>query len=285
MRGTWPISEPSRWGRLKMNEWWAVFYGLIQGITEFLPISSSGHLALIPHFFELRDPGVLFDLMMHLGTALAILVYFKKDVRLLFEGVWKLATRKEQDHGEKVFAFNFILATCASVILILAIKDLALDYGRQSEFIAFNLIFFGLLLYWSDRKRPLPISMEDSDQKKISLLVGLAQAFAVFPGVSRSGITITAGRFSGLSRLEASKFSFLLSLPIIFASVLYKSKDIFLGDKALQVDLWHMLIGVVVSFLIGILTIHYFLKFLAKVGLGIYTVYRVALGLLILFVT
>lgn len=263
-----------------MNEWWAAFYGLIQGVTEFLPISSSGHLALIPHFFELKDPGVLFDLTMHLGTALAILVYFKRDIIRLFKGVADFA--KRSDTIERHFAVNFALATAASVALILLLKDAALEYGRSSNFIAFNLIFFGVLLYFSDRNRPKDISMETSARGRISFLVGLSQALAIFPGVSRSGITITAGRFSGLSRLEASRFSFLLSLPIIFASFAYKSKDIILGNTAAEGNVLHMVIGVVVSFLIGILTIHYFLKFLARVGLGVYTVYRIALGVLIL---
>lgn len=267
-----------------MNEWWAVFYGVVQGITEFLPISSSGHLALIPQFFKLKDPGVLFDLTMHVGTALAILIYFKRDVLSLFRGVGHIFQRKAYS-VERFFAVNFTIATVASVILILILKNAALEYGRAAEFIAFNLIFFGLVLYISDRKGTADISMETSSRKKISLWVGLAQAFAIFPGVSRSGITITAGRFSGLSRLEASRFSFLLSLPIIFASFAYKSKDIVLGGEALEGNVVHMLIGVTVSFLIGIITIHYFLKFLAKVGLGIYSVYRIALGILILVLT
>lgn len=265
-----------------MNEWWAVFYGVIQGVTEFLPISSSGHLALIPFFFELEDPGVVFDLTMHVGTALAIMVYFKRDVIALFKGAFHLFRRSGDDDTQRMFALNFIVATAASVVLILVMKDFALERGRSSWLIAFNLIFFGLLLYWSDRRVPQGLSMETSRQKSKSLLIGAAQAFAIFPGVSRSGITITAGRFSGLSRLEASRFSFLLSLPIIFASVLYKSKDILFSNQEAQANVWHMLIGVVVSFIIGILTIHYFLKFLAKVGLGVYTIYRVALGIIIL---
>ncbi|MCO4755655.1 MAG: undecaprenyl-diphosphate phosphatase [Bacteriovoracaceae bacterium] len=267
-----------------MTEWWALFYGLVQGITEFLPISSSGHLALIPFFFELKDPGVVFDLMMHLGTALAILVYFKRDVSRLFKGVSDFITRKNQHSVERLFAINFSIATIASVFLILVIKDFALDYGRNSTFIAFNLMFFGILMYIADRKIPQGLSMETSSQSKISLLVGASQALAIFPGVSRSGVTITAGRISGLSRLEASRFSFLLSLPIIFASVLYKSKEIIQSNElaTTAVNVGHIAIGVTVSFIVGILTIHYFLKFLAKVGLGIYTIYRVILGVIIL---
>lgn len=265
-----------------MNEWWAAFYGLIQGITEFLPISSSGHLALIPHFFELKDPGVVFDLVMHLGTALAILVYFKRDVIDLIKGAKEIF--KRGPHGpHRFFAINFIIATFCSVIFILLLKDFALGHGRSSSFIAFNLIFFGIVLFISDMKVPWDISMETSSRKKISAVIGVVQALAIFPGVSRSGITITAGRFCGLSRLEASRFSFLLSLPIIFASIAYKSKEIIEGGATEGAEITHMLIGVTLAFLIGILTIHYFLKFLAKVGLGVYTIYRIALGVLILY--
>lgn len=263
-----------------MNEWWAALYGLIQGVTEFLPISSSGHLALIPHFTDLKDPGVLFDLVMHLGTALAITVYFKKDIINLIGGAFDIVKRRDTPY--RFFAINFIIATIASVICILIIKDYALDYGRSSQFIAFNLIFFGVLMFIADLKRPWDISMETSDRKKISLIVGISQALAIFPGVSRSGITITAGRFSGLSRLEASRFSFLLSLPIIFASIAYKGKEIMGGGELGDASVIHMVIGVVVSFIIGVVTIHYFLKFLARVGLGIYTIYRVILGVIIL---
>lgn len=267
-----------------MNEWWAAFYGLIQGITEFLPVSSSGHLALIPHFFELKDPGVVFDLVMHLGTALAILVYFKRDVIDLIRGAKEIFKRGPHS-PHRFFAINFILATVSSVIFILLLKDAAFEYGRSSTFIAFNLIFFGIALFISDMKVPWDMSMETSSRKKIAIIIGIAQSLAIFPGVSRSGITITAGRFSGLSRLEASRFSFLLSLPIIFASIAYKSKEIFEGGAVQGAEISHMIIGVTLAFLVGIMTIHYFLKFLAKVGLGIYTVYRIALGALILYVS
>src|SRR5690606_17331960 len=133
--------------------------------------------------------------------ALAIMLYFKRDVLSLFRGVAHIFQKKAHS-VERYFAVNFIIATIASVILILVLKNTALEYGRSAQFIAFNLIFFGVVLYVSDRKRPADISMETSSRKKISLWVGLAQALAIFPGVSRSGITITAGRFSGLSRLE-----------------------------------------------------------------------------------
>ena len=263
-----------------MNEIWAIVYGVIQGITEFLPISSSGHLALIPKFFTLQDPGVIFDLVMHLGTAFAVLVYFKKDIISLFkEGIIILKQRKLTH--ESAFFQNFVFATFVSFVMIILIKDLAFEYGRSGLFIAINLIIFGLLMYLSDRVKSQDVDLLHQKDFKRAFVIGLSQSFAVFPGVSRSGVTLTAARFSKLSRIEASRFSFLLSLPIIMASVVYKLPAIIKGE-AISVDISIIIIGVGVSFVIGILSIHFFLKIIAKMGLWIFMVYRVILGVIIL---
>ena len=125
---------------------WALFYGFIQGLSEFLPVSSSGHLALIPFFFELKDPGVIFDLMMHLGTAIAVILYFKKEVkRLIYETLRLIFNR---DLETTTFAQNFIWATICSFVLIILIKDLAFTYGRTAKLIGFNFIFFGIFMGW-----------------------------------------------------------------------------------------------------------------------------------------
>lgn len=265
-----------------MNEIWAFFYGVIQGITEFLPISSSGHLALIPKFFPLQDPGVIFDLVMHLGTAFAVIVYFKKDVgSLIREGLIVLKQKKLTN--DSAFFQNFVLATIVSFVMILLVKDVALTYGRTSTFIAVNLIVFGILMYLSDRVVSSEVNLVTKRDYKRSALIGFSQAFAVFPGVSRSGVTLTAARFSKLSRVEASRFSFLLSLPIILASVVYKLPAILKGE-AISVDVGVIIVGVIVSFVVGILSIHFFLKVIAQMGLWIFTVYRVILGIIIIFV-
>lgn len=263
-----------------MNEIWAVVYGVIQGITEFLPISSSGHLALIPKFFTLEDPGVIFDLVMHVGTALAVIIYFNKDIKSMFKEVFSLIKyRNFNTNG--FYSQNFIISTVSSVICILVLKDIALEYGRSSVFIGLNLIIFGVLMYISDRTKAKAIDLSNRRDFKRSILIGVAQSLAIFPGVSRSGVTLTASRFSRLSRVEASRFSFLLSLPIILASVAYKAPKIFSGE-AIHVDLSIILIGTFVSFIVGILSIHFFLKIIAKMGLWIFTIYRVLLGMIIL---
>jgi undecaprenyl-diphosphatase len=263
-----------------MNELWAIFYGIVQGITEFLPISSSGHLALIPKFFTLEDPGVIFDLVMHLGTALAVILYFRKDVSKLFSQLITLIKTRDLKN-EGIFFQNFTFATIISVISILIIKDFALTYGRSSTFIAMNLIVFGILMYLSDRTDSENIDLVSKKDFKRSFIIGFCQSLAIFPGVSRSGITLTAARFSKLNRIDASKFSFLLSLPIIMASIAYKAPKIFSGE-AISVDLSVVLIGTFVSFIVGILSIHFFLKVIARMGLWVFTVYRIALGIIII---
>lgn len=258
-----------------MNEGFAILYGFIQGLTEFLPVSSSGHLAIVPFFLELKDPGVVFDLMMHLGTALAVILYFYKDVlRLAREYLYVLL---QKDLQNTVFAQNFFIATLSSFILILLIKDLAFEYGRSPTFIASNLFCFGALMFFSDRSKKSGLDLTESFDWKKSCLVGLSQSLAVFPGVSRSGITLTSSRFLGMGRVEASRFSFLLSLPVILGSIIFKLPEVLSGG-ATYVSAEIMFIGVFSSFVFGLITIHFFLKLIAKIGLGVFFIYRAILA-------
>jgi undecaprenyl-diphosphatase len=262
-----------------MSNLWAIIYGFIQGISEFLPVSSSGHLALLPKFFDVSDPGVVFDLVMHLGTALAVIIYYHKEIKQLILEFFEIVKFRSLDRG--FFFQNFALATIVSFILILIIKDFALMYGREGAFIGANLIFFGILMFLSDlKKEDESISLVGNKNYFKAIVIGASQSLAIFPGVSRSGITLTSARFMNLSRLEASRFSFLLSLPIILASVAYKVPEIASG-VGIDVDLSVILIGVISSFLFGIVTIHFFLKLISKMGLWIFTVYRIIIGLLV----
>lgn len=267
-----------------MNILISLIYGVIQGLSEFLPVSSSGHLALMPYVMKFEDPGVLFDLMMHVGTAFAVMVYFRRDLIRLIKGSLFLITNPKKLKQADPFVLNFIFATIVSVIFILLIKDFAESYGRSSKLIAINLIVFGIILFISDIKKEQSdrISpMESQNKWMYSFLIGMSQSFAIFPGVSRSGITITAGRFLGLNRREASSFSFLLSLPIIVAGAAKKLIDVkFQLDSSIGIT--NLSVGLVVSFIVGILTIHFFLKFISKTPMLVFTIYRIILGILIL---
>lgn len=265
-----------------MDFYWSIVYGFIQGVTEFLPISSSGHLALIPYFFKLEDPGVLFDLLMHLGTAFAVILYFRKEVYSLILELKKLIIDRDVENTS--FIQNFIISTFGSFLLILLIKDFAFDYGRSAKIIGFNFILFGILMFIADKKKNLGVDLTKKRNLKMSLLIGLSQSLAVFPGVSRSGATLSSSRFLGMGRVEASRFSFLLSLPVILGSIVFKVPEI-LGGSIPHVEVSVMVSGIIFSFLFGIITIHVFLKLIAKIGLVYFSIYRVLIGVLLIFLS
>jgi undecaprenyl-diphosphatase len=264
----------------------ALIYGIIQGLSEFLPVSSSGHLALLPHVMRIKDPGVVFDLMMHLGTGLAVFLYFRKEIL----GYARVLTPSLVDlrvGGEDLwFVRNFAVATFVSVFCILLLMPLS-KLTRDPWFITFNLAFFGLLLWVADlanrrRSRHLEQPMLSGMQWKLAALIGFAQALAIFPGVSRSGITLTCALLLGMRRKEAAAFSFLMSLPIIFAGILKEIPD--LMKTAEPEGLAALFTGIVSSFIVGILTIHFFMKLIGKIELGWFAVYRWILAGIMLWV-
>jgi undecaprenyl-diphosphatase len=259
-----------------MNEYLGILYGIIQGLAEFLPISSSGHLALMPYLMQFNDPGVVFDLMMHLGTAMAVMVYYQKDIRhMLFELIKIIQTRNFIHFPKTV---HFIVATIASVFMILLLKPIS-EYARNPLLIAFNLIFFGFIL-WRTSLKETHLKMNHINLKHF-ILIGLAQAIAIFPGVSRSGITISMSRYLGYDQKESGDFSFLLSLPIILAGAIVKLPEMSSVDNEFQISV--MLVGVLSSFLVGLLTIHFFIKFIKQINFKYFFWYRLLLGLFLIF--
>ena len=259
-----------------MNHFWAILYGILQGITEFLPVSSSGHLALLPYFGDIKDPGLFFDLAMHVGTALSVLIYFRKDVLKICKNLFNLFNPQTD---EAYFTQFFCVATVITGVVALLLKSFAEQYGRHHYFIAFNLLMFGFLLYYSDKinKANQLDLFKMKKGIKASIIVGLFQVLAIFPGVSRSGITITAARFFGASKESASTFSFLLSLPLIIAGAIFKWLEI--KESQIAFDIVFCIEGVVVSFVVGVLTIHFFLKMLKKVKFVHFFYYRALLAI------
>jgi undecaprenyl-diphosphatase len=264
-----------------MNDFWAVIYGLIQGVTEFLPISSSGHLALIPFFAHFEDPGLIFDLAMHIGTALAVAVYFYKDVIKLVKGSIQTLTFRGVDY----YALNFMIATFFTGIGGILLKDVAETHGRHHLFIAFNLFFFGILLFLADRSDQSEEGvMKQQSGWKYAAVIGVTQILAIFPGVSRSGITITSARFFKLSRTESSSYSFLLSLPLIIGGAILKFIELTKKDQV-NFDFSLCFIGVFVAFFVGVVTIHYFLKLLKRIKFSYFMIYRALLAAVIVFLS
>ncbi len=255
-------------------------YGLIQGITEFLPVSSSAHLALLPKFLEIKDPGITFDLMMHVGTALSVIVYFHKDLAQQMKVLFPALLHWQDKRREYIFMRNYSISLGATFLLAISLKGVAQEYGRDPVFIAINLALFGVLMYWFDRKRENKLDLNNSFNIKASLIIGFSQALAVFPGVSRSGITITAARSMGISRDLAFRYSFLLSLPVIFAAAILKVGEASLeGSFAIAPLLW----GMSFSFVIGLLSIHLLMKLVSKTGLAVFAIYRIVLAIMLFY--
>jgi len=254
-----------------------VVLALIQGLTEFLPISSSGHLILVPSFLGWNDQGLAFNVAVHLGTLLDVLAYFKKDVtEMAFAGLG-IVSGKPASPASKLLIWVTI-ATIPAGLAGLALGDLIEDHLRSPLVIALTTIGFGILLWLSDVFKK-EHRVEQDLTVKDAILIGLAQALALIPGTSRSGITMTAGLALGLGRTAAARFSFLMSIPIIIlASGLQILKLIKSPDP---VD-WSMLgLGVVVSAIAAYLCIRWFLSWIDRCGFWPFAVYRVLLGLVI----
>lgn len=265
-----------------MNFFDATIYGIIQGLTEFLPVSSSGHLALLPALLTIEDPGNAFDLAMHLGTAFAIILYFYKDICILLKSSFLLLFKRDENCEFQRKAFYMLVATFSTGVVAISVKSFVESYGRNSTFIAFNLAFFGILMWIADSKckQATHEVFAQKGQWKKAFLIGLLQSVALFPGVSRSGITLTTARFLSISREEGSRFSFLLSLPLIIGGALLKLPELTKANDAFNLST--CVFGVIISFVVGLVTIHYFLKFIKRVGLIPFSIYRFILALVIL---
>jgi undecaprenyl-diphosphatase len=262
-----------------MTTYTALLYGLIQGVTEFLPVSSSAHLAVLPTFLGIEDPGVVFDLMMHVGTALALLVYFRREVMDLIRGLCSSRSK------HRAFSLNYLVANVVSFVVVLILLKSARESGRGHLLIVFNLVLFAILMwaadYWGKGKNVSNCPLEKKIFFLKASLIGLAQAIAIFPGVSRSGATLSISRAMGLSRAHAASFSFLLSIPIILIGALEHGIEMIGSGHALHVV--PSLIGGATAFFTGLIVIHYFLKCLPRIGLWVFSVYRILLAIFILW--
>jgi len=249
----------------------AVVLGLVQGVTEFIPVSSSAHLVLFPHLFGWKDQGLAYDVALHWGTLAALILYFRGDILSLAKGA---LGRGEKNAGR--LAWGIVLATIPAAAAGVFLDDYVETIFRRPERIAGALILFGILLGIADRLGRKEGTLETVDWK-IALGIGCAQALAIMPGVSRSGSTITAALLLGLSRVEAARYSFLLGIPVIMGAGILKIRDI--SPEMLDAVFF---LGIAVSFISGYGAIRFLLGFLSKKGLTGFAVYRVALGLTII---
>jgi|SRR5690606_24371791 undecaprenyl-diphosphatase len=257
----------------------AIVLALVQGLTEFLPVSSSAHLLLVPIFADWPDQGLAFDVALHVGSLIAVVLYFRAEIgRMIYAWIRSLTHREFNEDSR--LAWGVIFATIPVCVAGLLLKDIVANAMRSPLVVAGGLIVFGVVLAWADWRR-----REERTEYQMTkwdiFYIGCAQALALIPGTSRSGITLTAGLLLGLTREAAARFSFLLSIPVIVLAGMMESYELIQAE--VSVDWMAMGVGTLVSGISAYLCIHYFLNFIKRIGMQPFVVYRILLGLLLLW--
>lgn len=251
----------------------AFILGVTQGLTEFIPVSSSGHLIVVGQAMDFKHSSLGFDIALDIGTLAALFIFFRRDIKMLLLGLIK-----KTDHSK--LSWLMVLATIPAVIVGALLQDMAATTFRSTQLVAFNLIWVAFVMLASDHLAKRKLDLTDLNVPK-SLSIGLAQCLALVPGVSRSGITISAGLLAGLKGEAATRFSFLLSAPIIFGAtfkVMIEPENI--GLLTAEPVLYAA--GILGALVAGIFAIRFMLRYLAHHGLRIFAYYRIVLGLIIL---
>jgi len=265
-----------------MNALQAIVLGVVQGLTEFLPISSSAHLRIVPAVFGWDDPGSAFTAVCQLGTMAAVLLYFRKDLWRVFLGWWAGIRDKELRHTlDSRMGWYLIIGTIPISIAGLAFKSQIEGPLRSLGVIATAMILFSLVMAFVDMRAKQTRELEDIDTRS-GIIIGIAQTLALIPGVSRSGSTIVAGLFLDFTREAAARFSFLLSVPAVVLSGLFELKDVGNNTGGATAGAVPTAIATLVAFGVGYWAIAFLLKYLRTHTLAVFVVYRIAVGVLIL---
>ena len=262
-----------------MNIIEAIILGLVQGLTEFIPVSSSGHLVLLHQALGITENGLMFDVALHIGTLLALIIYFYKDIWLLFLGIMG-------ENEYKRVAWLIVMATIPAVITGMLLQDSAESAFRSVRLVAINLIVVALIMLtaeWFARRYKHKTLLQKIRWPQ-ALAIGIAQGAAIVPGISRSGSTITTGLFVGVDRVAATRFSFLLGIPITAGAIV----KVLASDEAIHMvgsESGVFIVGIITALLSGLFAIKFLLKFLSKHTLAAFAYYRIALGLVVLAIT
>ncbi len=255
----------------------AIILGIIQGLTEFIPVSSSGHLLLAHELLGINETGLAFDVALHIGTFFALIIFFHKDIYELILGILGKNDRKK-------LAWIIVAATVPAVIGGVLLQDYAENAFRSPILVSINLIWVSLAMLAAERyaksRKEKQVNIDNVNLKQ-GLAIGLAQTVALIPGISRSGSTITVGIFAGLDRVSATRFSFLLAIPITFGAILKVMTD---SDTLSQLGSQQGIfaVGIISAFLSGLFAIKFLIKYLSKHTLNIFAYYRLAIGLIAL---
>ena len=272
-----------------MNLIQAILMGIVQGLSEFLPISSSAHLVFTSNFYKVfkgieivqsSNEEVFFDIMVHLGTLIAVLIFFRKDIINIIKAMLNALKTKDWSDNEAKLGLYIIIGTFLTILLAYPLNEVAEKLVYSPSIVGILLFFTGFTLLYSEYKSKKIETKKSQIDLKSSIFIGLAQGLAALPGFSRSGWTIAAGLFFGLDRVTAARYSFLLSIPIILgASMVYPLVKIDIAE-AVQYNWTSIIVGTIVSGIVGYLCIKYFMKFLSKFSLAIFGYYCIIVGIL-----
>jgi len=263
----------------------AIVMGVVQGLTEFLPVSSSGHLIIVPYLAGWHDPfitSLAFSVMLHIGTLVALLVYFRADwLRLVPAGFATIRDRSFEGDPDRRLAWLIAVATVPALILGVLLNDAVEQRFREVGLVALMLVVGGGILWLAERqgsRRLLPIDLTFPK----ALAIGGAQALALVPGISRSGISISAGLFAGLDRESAARFSFLMATPVTAAAAVYETYKVVTNDAGIVVEVAPLFAGMAAALISGLVAIAVLLRFLRTRSTDIFVVYRVILAAVVL---
>jgi undecaprenyl-diphosphatase len=279
-----PSSDARDGGGLIAVGWFeAVVLGLVQGLTEFIPVSSSAHLRVVGEAFGWDDPGAAFTAIIQIGTELAVLLYFRRDIGRIVRA-WVLSLFREKLRGDPDARMGWLIIVGSIPIIVLGLlfQDSIETTLRDLRIVAIALVAFSLILYWADRVGSKQRELSDLTVRS-GIAFGLAQAMALVPGVSRSGGTITAGLFLGFSRAAAARYSFLLAIPAVLGSGVFQAYEALGDDTEGEPISWGpTLLATVIAFAVGFLVIAWLLRYLDRGSFTPFVVYRVVLGLALL---
>ena len=257
-----------------------IVLGVVQGFTEFLPISSSAHLILISALTDWKDQGIFTDIAVHFGTLGAVVVYLHKYIKNIIVDFFSF--KKNYLKTNKLWGIKIIIATIPAIVVGFFVYQYFIDYLRNIIVIAWASIIFGIILFLADRKSYAERQWEDLNFREV-FFVGIFQVLAFIPGASRAGVTITGSRILNVKRDSAAIFSMLLSIPIIFASLALALLDIYsLGIKELEIS--GAFVATIISFITALLSIHFMMKILQFTNFNIFIIYRILLGIALLVI-
>jgi undecaprenyl-diphosphatase len=265
----------------------ALIMGIVQGLTEFLPVSSSGHLILVPYLFGWDDAfitSLAFSVMLHLGTLIALLVYFRADwLRIIPAGFAALRHRSFAGDPDRKLAWLLVAATIPAAVVGFLFSDIFETTIREPALVVVTLVIGGVILFVADAVGPETRRVDDVTFP-IATGIGAAQALALIPGISRSGISISAGRFAGLDRPSAARFAFLMATPITAGAIVFEARKLLTGEAGVEVEVGALVVGLVASMIAGFAAIHFMLRYLRTRSLRIFVWYRFALAAIVVVV-